>query len=50
MTLVGTFATILIGKVGDEKSRKAALMIPFIGLILSDVTLLLQSYFIQVNK
>lgn len=49
MTLVGTFATILIGKIGDEQSRKVALMIPFAGLILSDVTLLLQSYFIQVE-
>uniref|UniRef100_A0A1I7ZFY3 MFS domain-containing protein n=1 Tax=Steinernema glaseri TaxID=37863 RepID=A0A1I7ZFY3_9BILA len=45
MSVCGVFSSIMIGKLGDEKSRKIALLLPFIGLILADLTLLLQAYF-----
>ncbi|KAK0414298.1 hypothetical protein QR680_007255 [Steinernema hermaphroditum] len=45
MSICGVFSSIMIGKLGDEKSRKVALLLPFFGLIMADLTLLLQSYF-----
>ncbi|CAI4222602.1 unnamed protein product [Auanema sp. JU1783] len=39
----------LIGRVSDKRSRKKALLIPFVGLILSDVTLIVQVYFDQIS-
>ena len=50
MTLTAIFAGTLIGKLGDEKSRKLALFIPFIGLLLADVILILLSFFLESSS
>ncbi|TKR87875.1 hypothetical protein L596_012208 [Steinernema carpocapsae] len=45
MSICGVVSSVMIGKLGDQKSRKVALLIPFFGLIMADLTLILQSYF-----
>uniref|UniRef100_A0A0K0DEP7 MFS domain-containing protein n=1 Tax=Angiostrongylus cantonensis TaxID=6313 RepID=A0A0K0DEP7_ANGCA len=36
-----------IGSVGDKRSRKLSMLMPFIGIILADITLLLQAIFFE---
>ncbi|VDK42236.1 unnamed protein product [Anisakis simplex] len=45
MCVIGGVSSALLGRLGDAKSRKMALLVPFAGLILADCTLILQSYF-----
>uniref|UniRef100_A0A914ZSB8 Solute carrier family 46 member 3 n=2 Tax=Parascaris univalens TaxID=6257 RepID=A0A914ZSB8_PARUN len=45
MSLLGGISSALLGRLGDAKSRKMALLVPFGGLILADCTLILQSFF-----
>uniref|UniRef100_A0A7E4VD26 MFS domain-containing protein n=1 Tax=Panagrellus redivivus TaxID=6233 RepID=A0A7E4VD26_PANRE len=40
MTLTAVFSATFLGKLGDEKSRKAALAIPLVGLLLADAVLI----------
>lgn len=47
--LLGFFTSALIGRLGDVKSRKAALLIPICGLILEGISLVVQSYYMQVS-
>lgn len=49
MTISATLAATVIGKLGDERSRKLALVIPFVGLLVADASLMLQAYFVEVN-
>ncbi|KJH43177.1 hypothetical protein DICVIV_10801 [Dictyocaulus viviparus] len=37
----------LIGSIGDRRSRRFSMLVPFIGIIFADVTLLLQAVFFQ---
>ncbi|EJW82114.1 hypothetical protein WUBG_06975, partial [Wuchereria bancrofti] len=46
---LGFFASALIGRLGDTKSRKAALLIPFTGLILEGISLVVQSYYMEFS-
>uniref|UniRef100_A0A0N4Z4E9 MFS domain-containing protein n=1 Tax=Parastrongyloides trichosuri TaxID=131310 RepID=A0A0N4Z4E9_PARTI len=39
-SIIGIFSSILIGKLSDDISRKYALLVPFIGLIFSDLLLI----------
>ncbi|KAE9551888.1 hypothetical protein FO519_004910 [Halicephalobus sp. NKZ332] len=50
MTLTAIFAGTLIGKFGDERSRKLALFIPFIGLFLADLVLIFLSFFLDSSS
>lgn len=49
MCTIGVVSSALVGRFGDTTSRKTALFIPFIGLLLSDAVLALQSYFFEVS-
>ncbi|VDK38300.1 unnamed protein product [Gongylonema pulchrum] len=49
MCLLGAVSSAAVGRFGDTSSRKAALIIPFLGLILSDIALFMQSYFMEVS-
>ncbi|MFH4975958.1 hypothetical protein AB6A40_002667 [Gnathostoma spinigerum] len=49
MCLLGAVSSAFVGRIGDLKSRKYALLIPFVGLILSDVTYIVQSYFMDLS-
>uniref|UniRef100_A0A8R1TWB8 Major facilitator superfamily (MFS) profile domain-containing protein n=1 Tax=Onchocerca volvulus TaxID=6282 RepID=A0A8R1TWB8_ONCVO len=46
---LGLFTSALIGRFSDTKSRKTALLIPFIGLILEGVSLVVQSYYMELS-
>uniref|UniRef100_A0AC35FKE6 Uncharacterized protein n=1 Tax=Panagrolaimus sp. PS1159 TaxID=55785 RepID=A0AC35FKE6_9BILA len=48
MTITGIFSTTLLGKIGDEKSRKLAMIVPLIGLVLADFILLFLTWFIEL--
>ncbi|VDP12123.1 unnamed protein product [Onchocerca flexuosa] len=47
---LGLFTSALIGRFSDTKSRKAALLIPFSGLILEGASLVAQSYYMEVSN
>uniref|UniRef100_A0A915PNA4 Thyroglobulin type-1 domain-containing protein n=1 Tax=Setaria digitata TaxID=48799 RepID=A0A915PNA4_9BILA len=49
MCSLGVFTSILIGRLGDVKSRKVAMLIPFCGLALEGVLLVVQSYFMELS-
>lgn len=49
MCVLGGISSALLGRLGDAKSRKMALLVPFGGLILADCTLILQSFFSYVR-
>ncbi|MCP9256898.1 hypothetical protein DINM_000139 [Dirofilaria immitis] len=44
-----TFTSALIGRLSDTKSRKAALLIPFSGLVLEGASLVVQSYYMELS-
>ncbi|VDK87174.1 unnamed protein product [Litomosoides sigmodontis] len=46
---IGIFTSAMIGRLGDTKSRKLALLIPFTGLVLEGVSLVVQSYFMELS-
>ncbi|KAL3984734.1 Major Facilitator Superfamily protein [Acanthocheilonema viteae] len=46
---IGIFTSAMIGRFGDTKSRKAALLIPFSGLVLEGISLVVQSYYIELS-
>ncbi|OZC05205.1 hypothetical protein X798_07824 [Onchocerca flexuosa] len=46
---LGLFTSALIGRFSDTKSRKAALLIPFSGLILEGASLVAQSYYMELS-
>lgn len=46
---LGLFTSAVIGRLGDTKSRKAALLIPFTGLVLEGISLVVQSYYMEVS-
>ncbi|KAH7722845.1 Protein Y43F8A.5 [Aphelenchoides avenae] len=50
MTISASLAATVIGKLGDERSRKMALAVPFVGLLVADATLLLQVYFMETSS
>uniref|UniRef100_A0A914XAI2 Solute carrier family 46 member 3 n=1 Tax=Plectus sambesii TaxID=2011161 RepID=A0A914XAI2_9BILA len=45
ISLMAMLAAPILGSVSDRKSRKLAMLLPFIGLILEDLTLILQAHF-----
>ncbi|CAJ0591140.1 unnamed protein product [Cylicocyclus nassatus] len=45
--LAGVLTSRLIGHVSDKKSRKLSMLIPFVGLLLADITLLLQAVYFK---
>uniref|UniRef100_A0AC34G022 Major facilitator superfamily (MFS) profile domain-containing protein n=1 Tax=Panagrolaimus sp. ES5 TaxID=591445 RepID=A0AC34G022_9BILA len=49
MTITGVFSTTLLGKIGDEKSRKLAMIVPLIGLLLADFVLLFLTWFSETS-
>ncbi|EJD74190.1 hypothetical protein LOAG_18459 [Loa loa] len=46
---LGFFTSAMIGRLGDTKSRKAALVIPFSGLVLEGVSLVVQSFYMELS-
>lgn len=46
---LGFLTSALIGRLGDTKSRKAALLIPFTGLVLEGISLVVQSYYMELS-
>uniref|UniRef100_A0A0R3S1M9 MFS domain-containing protein n=1 Tax=Elaeophora elaphi TaxID=1147741 RepID=A0A0R3S1M9_9BILA len=46
---IGIFTSAMIGRLGDTKSRKIALLIPFSGLVLEGISLLVQSYYMELS-
>ncbi|KAH7715671.1 Protein Y43F8A.5 [Aphelenchoides avenae] len=50
MPTSASLAATVIGKLGDQRSRKMALAVPFVGLLVSDATLLLQVYFMETSS
>ncbi|KAM3717412.1 Proton-coupled folate transporter [Dirofilaria immitis] len=47
--VLGLFTSALIGRLSDTKSRKAALLIPFSGLVLEGASLVVQSYYMELS-
>ncbi|VDM58552.1 unnamed protein product, partial [Angiostrongylus costaricensis] len=47
MCVAGMASSSFIGSVGDKRSRKLSMLVPFIGIILADITLLLQAIFFE---
>ncbi|KAJ1374171.1 hypothetical protein KIN20_036796 [Parelaphostrongylus tenuis] len=45
--IAGMLTSSFIGRVGDKRSRKLSMLMPFVGLILSDIMLLLQAIFFE---
>ncbi|CAG9533052.1 unnamed protein product [Cercopithifilaria johnstoni] len=46
---IGIFTSAMIGRLGDTKSRKAALLIPFSGLVFEGISLVVQSYYMELS-
>lgn len=46
---IGIFTSAMVGRLGDTKSRKLALLIPFTGLLLEGISLVVQSYYMEVS-
>lgn len=45
--IAGMVTSFFIGSLGDNRSRKFSMLVPFVGIILSDITLFLQAIFFQ---
>uniref|UniRef100_A0A1I7XNT7 GCP_C_terminal domain-containing protein n=1 Tax=Heterorhabditis bacteriophora TaxID=37862 RepID=A0A1I7XNT7_HETBA len=49
MCITGVLSSGIIGYISDWKSRKLALLIPFMGLLIADITLFMQAYFVELS-